>query len=138
MGSFWVILIVLTIILSRSAGKKISDAAGKNVSELPPAPPFPQVFPADEETPSQEGEAPVPYPDGFSSEPEEFTSVPEDSVPMVSAPELPVEAPQALPEKELPKKTTLVDAAEQKKDDKKIDPKKMVVYSEIFRAKYLE
>ena len=125
MGSFWIILLVIAILLSRSAGKKISDAAKGSAPQIPPVPPFPQVFPAGEDE-AYAGEAE----NGFPS-PEEMPLMEEEQI-------LPEEAPKAVVAQESLKKEEKAVPASQKKHDNKIDPKKMVVYSEIFRAKYQE
>ena len=146
MGSFWIILLVVFILLSRSAGKKISGAAQKDMTQLPPVPPFPQVFPTLEE-------------ENGIGETEAEPAFPEEIPAMEVEPLLPEEAPKAVVPDVLPKqklelmpeqttvqatepaavRTTKLAPASQKKDDKKkIDLKKMVVYSEIFRAKYQE
>ena len=130
MGSFWIILLVVTILLSRTAGKKISDAAHKDMTQIPPVPPFPQVFPTLEE-------------ENGIGETEGEPAFPEEIPAMEVEPVHAVETPQTVAPDVMPKKTVKAAPAPQQKDDKqkddkKIDLKKMVVYSEIFRAKYQE
>ena len=125
MGSFWIILLVIAILLSRSAGKKISNAAKGSAPQIPPAPPFPQVFPAGED-------------EAYAGEAENGFTFPEEMPVMEVEQTLPEEAPQAVVAQPSPEKDMKTAPAPQEKHDKKIDLKKMVVYSEIFRAKYLE
>lgn len=119
------IVVIAAAVIFKLVGKKLSSAAGDEV--------FPTILPEQEHA-------------HFPLEEEKPKEMPR---PVVVAEKVFEEAPRALPPKPAMKKpapvvipekkvTAPILEEEQPEEKEKIDPKKLVVYSEIMKPKYLE
>lgn len=98
--------------------KELADLFGEEGAEV-----FPPVAPSRDPEEVEDGQAPVPEP----------VAVPSVVKPVVAAPVPVEEAPRSVKPVEVP-----ILEEEEPEHKEKIDPKKLIVYSEIMKPKYLE